>query len=250
MSDIGATASPDDFADFSERGNSTGNIDNKFRHLTQHIADFIAVQEAAVNKLEEEETERKNEMQTYRHEFNSQIHEVKNILGEFQEMMTSVGVARFRVSALEALQQGREHLALVREQNDVFTRVTDEKINHIDKVTEEAEKRITRLLRSLRIEYFKKLVDDGCEHVEQVSTTAAQRVNHIVKWFHWEKLGIAVAIALVVAIVMGLFTNDEWPWETHQRVVAERSAGRILLSAWPHLSKQEKTDIQNGGHFV
>jgi len=229
---------------------SSEELETKFRKISQRLADFIALQEVANGKLAEEENKRRREMAMMHQELNDQVNEIRGVINEFQTVMTSVGIARFRVAAEEAMRRGDEHLDLIREECEQFKRITEERTRLIQQITQDAEKRLSRVVRSLRLEYFKKLIDDGVEHIEQTSKTAVKRITQTVKWVHWEKIGMSLIVAILVAILMGLFVNDEWPWETHQRVVTERDAGRMLLNAWPRLSKIEQSDIRKTGHVA
>jgi hypothetical protein len=39
-------------------------------------------------------------------------------------------------------------------------------------------------------------------------------------------------------------TSDEWPWESHARVVRERNIGQAILDAWPNLNDTKRGMIQ------
>lgn len=230
---------------FSKFKSGILRLDAQIRKINDKVADFITLQENSMMQIQEQEAQRRHELQSQRLHFDEQIKRIREMMEEFECTTKSLGVARFKAAALEILGKGDEHLKQLRSESEALITFSQESTERLEKLSKDVEHRLSRTVRSLRLDYFKKLINDGCERAEYVSTIAVERVSQVVKWFHWEKLGIAILISMIVSIIIGLFLNDEWPWETHHRVLIERDAGRLLLHAWPHLSKSEQKDIEN-----
>ena len=57
-------------------------------------------------------------------------------------------------------------------------------------------------------------------------------------WLH--NLSMIFTVTLLASMMMGLYLNDEWPWEYHNDVVQERQIANAVLQAWPNLSKRDR----------
>ncbi len=233
---------------FQKLSHDVANLSQSINNLSQDFANCVVLQETVMNNITVQEEHFQKKSDETNEEFKEQLDEIRKVINEFQKRTDPLSIARFTAAAEEALRQGDEHLHKLTKAVDDFSHLTKQESMNVLEMSRIAQDRISRVVRSLRLKYFQRLVDDGCERVDNISVAAIGRVSQVVKWFHWERLGIAFVVALVMGIVMGLFLNDEWPWETHQRVVTERDAGRMLLNAWPHLSKVEQDDIRRNAN--
>lgn len=211
---------------------------------TQQIADFIALSEEAIQKLKQHDAAAGKLMEKHSTNFSKQLSDVRQTLQDMQSFMTQAGVARFRVSAERVLAEGQQHLALIHEATERFQKISENSCHTLQRVSENSADWIAEAVKSLQIEKFRSLIFENVDRVENTSRTAIQRIRKLSRWFQWEKLGIALAVAVIVSLLTGLFVNDELPWETHSKVVTERNVGRMLMQAWPKLSLEEKERIE------
>jgi hypothetical protein len=220
------------------------SITYRMDKLAEKIATFGMLQENMIHHFQKKEENRDESLAAYSQGINKQMHDIHFLMTEFKMVMSQAGLARFRVTAEEALTQGKEHVSALEQQSEFLQTQLNAACDRFENLTQQAESRISRVVRSFRLEYFKHLVEEGSQQVEQVSESAMQRIMGTGKWFQWEKFTVALIVALIVAIVMSLFMNDEWPWESHNKVLNEREAGKMLIEAWPVLSNNQRHQIE------
>jgi hypothetical protein len=104
---------------------------------------------------------------------------------------------------------------------------------------------VNEAIHAFKIDDFKYFIEESYEQVKNNSTKTVEEISNILQWFHWKNLALALGLSLVVAVMVGLYINAEWPWEIHQSVVKERAAGKALMNAWPHLSKDDQAFLQD-----
>lgn len=217
---------------------------NRLQACMQQVADFIALSEEAVQKLEKHDTVSGEMLKKSSVYFDQQLNQIREALGDLQEFMTQAGVTRLRVAAERMLADGQQHLHNIKEATEEFQRVAENSCSNLQRVSENSADWIAEAIKSLQIEKFRSLVFENVDRIENSADVAIRRVQKLSKWFQWEKLGIALVVAVIVSLLTGLFINDEMPWETHNKVVMERNAGKMLIQAWPKLSSVEKEHIQ------
>lgn len=215
--------------------------------MNRKIAESIALLEEATQKIEHHDLVTGQRLQASETYFNKRMEEIRASISELKEFTTQAGVARFRVMAERALQEGKEHLLAVQKATESFHAVMQEDVEYLHRTAENASNWIAESLKSLKLDDFRRLMVESIDQIDEVSSNAVKRITKMVKWFHWQKLGVAVTVAVVASLLTALFVNDEMPWESHKQVVAEREAGKILYQAWPALTPEEKSHIQEGG---
>jgi len=169
---------------------------------------------------------------------------IEKSIKSLRKLLIVSGSGNSDVAAREALNESKEQLARIQRATDDLNQQAQDSCEHLQKVAENSANWISEAMQSLDIEHFRHLIFDNVETVEAASQSAIKRIQKLVRWFHWEKVGLAFLIAVLVVFLAGLFINDEFPWESHQRVSAERKAGTILLRAWPNLTLREKQNIE------
>ena len=217
---------------------------NRLQTCMQQVADFIALSEEAVQKLEKHDTITGEMLEKSSVHFDQQLEQIRGALGDLQSFMTQAGVARLRVSAEHMLTDGQEHLQNIKEATEQFKHVAENSCSNLQRASENSADWIAEAIKSLQIEKFRNLVFENVDRIENSADTAIRRIQKLSKWFQWEKLGIALVVAVLVSLLTGLFINDEMPWETHNKVVMARNVGKMLIQAWPKLSASEKEHIQ------
>ncbi len=183
-----------------------------------------------------------------------QLQEVHQATEELRTIMSEMGIARWRITAENTLREGkdhlkvldnltREHLKSVDASNEQFARMAKKSFDRLDRATAYTIKNVAEAIGSFRIHDFQKLTEQSCDAVENTSNNAVNRLKDLVNWFHWKNLAFAAMITIVTSFAIGMYLNDELPWEIHKQVVMERNAGQALISAWPTLSQKEQQRI-------
>ncbi len=211
---------------------------------SQQIADFIAMSEEVIQKLKQHDAVAGRMLEDNASYFSQQLDEIRKTIVQMQNFMTQTGVARFKVLAEKMLSDGQKHFESIQSATDRFQKLAENSCHTLQRVSENSADWIAEAIKSLQIEKFRGLIFENVDRVENTSRTAIQRIRKMSRWFQWEKLGLALVVAVVVSLMTGLFVNDELPWETHSKVVQERNVGRMLMQAWPKLSLAEKERIE------
>jgi len=119
----------------------------------------------------------------------------------------------------------------------------DKSMERLDTAAAFSIKKITEALSSFKISDYQRLTEESVGKVEEASTQTLQRFGELTRWFHWKNLTLAFLITLLTTLAIGLYLNDEMPWEAHKHAKIERRDGQMLERAWPHLSIAERQRI-------
>ena len=209
-------------------------------NITRRIAELIASYEIAVDKMIIREKEIQDRLQRNEYFINEQIDKVNALLADFREVMTEAGAARWRISAENVLRQGKDHVKTLQDTAADIKKTLKENCDKFDRVSAGTVKTVNEAVASFRISDFKELTEKSCIQVKEAATGIIGHVTEVIKWFHWKNLAMAFGLSLMIAVIMGLYINDEWPWEMHANIVQQRAAGRALINAWPHLNKNDQ----------
>jgi hypothetical protein len=199
------------------------------------MGDLIANFEGAQANLEAWKREIEGTMRLNQMQLNEQLQQIRSVTEELQSVMTEAGVARWRIAAESALSAGKEHLrAIEAASTDVISKLNDavqginllakKSFDRLDRASAYTIKHISDAISSFRIGDFQRLADQSREIVEETSTTAIKRLKDTVRWFQWKNIGLALAMTVFATFTIGLYLNDELPWEIHKQVVAQRNA--------------------------
>ena len=106
-------------------------------------------------------------------------------------------------------------------------------------------KNVHAAVTAFKIEDFNNFFESSYTQIKNNTLKITLNISSFLHKFHWKNLSLTLGISLVIAVIMGLYINAEWPWEIHQSVVKERVAGKALMNAWAHLKKTDKLILQN-----
>lgn len=95
------------------------------------------------------------------------------------------------------------------------------------------------------IEQLKITAGKSYDLLERMSLEVINRVNKTVRHFFLRNAAVTFVMTLVVVLFFGQYINGEWPWETHARVVQERTIGHDILAEWPGMDDNVKTYLQH-----
>ena len=175
-------------------------------------------------------------------------------LGAIQETLTMAGLAQFRRSAEESLKQGQAHLKAIHDlksalieqmtsHQDEMKAISQNSLEHIDNHTKQSIHAIDSKLGEYDVEYFSNTASVCCAEIEKSTKSAISVSQKLLKNFHWRTVGLSMIITLLTALTVGLYMNDELPWEIHNHAMNERHAGQLLMNAWSKLSHKERLKI-------
>ena len=226
----------------------------QLKDILYRMGEFIAYFEVAESRMFEWKKEIESCFTEQQGKIKQQIDEVYRASHALEEITTAVGAARWRLAAEEALKEGKEHLhafeALCKTQADLqetrnteFMHLAKKSFERLDRAANHAVYTIKDAVSNCKPEEYKKLADKCREALETTGTNAIQNIKSLYQWFHWKTLAAVTVLTLVFSFSVGFYLNDEMPWETHQQVAMQRSAGKALIDAWPTLSTAEKERI-------
>lgn len=217
----------------------------RLRNASHNVADFIALFEAAEGKLTEQYNIMQEQLNAGQKQLNMQMQEIEHLLQTLQDNMTKIGVARWKRAAEDILKMGDEHAHAIKEATLEFLNLTEKSHDRLDRATSYTVKSIAEAINSFRVEDFKQLTDTSCQQVKETTAAAVRRVSNVIAWFHWKNIGMVICLALLITMVFGLYTKDEWPWEMHKEAEQQRNLGMATLKAWSQLSRTDQERILN-----
>ncbi|MGQ3889570.1 hypothetical protein ACQUW5_11120 [Legionella sp. CNM-1927-20] len=226
----------------------------KLKELLRHLGEFIAYFEIAESKMMAWHQELETHSQIQEKKINHQLQHLHQELEGLQEILTHAGIARLRHNLEKALKDGEAHLGLLEKTSQKILANLDLKqqevnklmlsgLNQIEQYTLQALEQINSQLADYDIDHFRRVTSESCLHVEKVATLAMRKSANLLKAFQWRSIALALATTFLTAFAISLYVSSETPWESHQRALNERQAGRVLIKAWPQLSHQEKDKI-------
>lgn len=120
-----------------------------------------------------------------------------------------------------------------------------ESCKRVEQTASQIVKGIGKTLNTLHADDIEQLAEDCAKQVQKVSHSAVEQMSATVRWFHWKNLAAVFFISIMISLTIGLYINDEWPWEMHQTVVKQRAAGQAVLSNWNELSSADQNTLEN-----
>jgi len=213
--------------------------------VEQQVSELVASYEIAMARLNAREKSLDEHFEISEHFLNEQIEKVNALMADLREVMTEAGAARMRLSMQEALKLGETQLITLKKLNEETESLMADSCTRFEKTSNATVRNVNEAINAFKIDDFKHFIEESYEQVKTNSVHTVEEVSKILRWFHWKNLSLALGLSLVVAVVIGLYINAEWPWEIHQSVVKERAAGKALMNAWPHLGKQDQEFLQD-----
>ncbi len=243
-------------ADIKTMNLKLADRDGASREVVKRMGNFIAYAEVFENQMGQWQKDIEQRIHANNALIQNQLDELRETAENLRDVMTEAGVARWRIAAEESLKAGKQHIhtleniceqhqQAIQSYNDEFKKTAKTSFDRLDRASAYTIKNISEAISSFRISDFQRLTEQSCEIVAETSNSAIIRLKETVRWFHWKNLGLALAITLFASLTVGLYLNDEMPWDIHKHVVAQRNAGTALLNAWPSLSQSERQRILN-----
>lgn len=212
----------------------------RLKELLRRTGEFIAYFEFAETKMVEWRQDIEQQASLHEQQFQQKLHALRTELSTVEEIFTQAGLARFRMVAETALQQVVKHIS--NHQREITT-VGETVVEQIAAHANEALALLSAKLAEFDAQNFQKIAHHSCDQVEKSAQNAINKSSKILRLFHWRSAALVFLATVISAFAIGLYLNNEYPWEIHQHVINERDAGKMLMNAWPKLTDQEKVKI-------
>lgn len=220
--------------------NSTKLTDDS---VTEKVEAFIAQATAAQERMLAREKKLESQFKSAERFIETELDKIHSIVNIFQEILDAAGAKEWRtaiqnIHLTSAHQTERLEHTLEAIQGSVKKACTQLEIasTHIVKNT-------IKTLQNANTDEIAELAETSSEKIKAMSDTALHGMANILKWFHWKNLAIVILLSTTVTFMIGLYTNDEWPWEAHNVIQKQRIAGQAVLSVWPQLSLTDQEQI-------
>lgn len=212
--------------------------------LSSQLAELAVSYQMAADKISEREKAAEQRMQAGDQFLTEQLDKINAMMADLREVMTEAGAARSRIAAKEALSANEVQIDHLKKMSSETSQTLRESCERFDRTISSTAKNISEAIGAFKIDEFQKFTEQSCLQIKDTASTAIGKMTDILRWFHWKNLALAAGLSLLVAIFMGLYINDEWPWEMHGDVVKQRNAGQAVMNAWPNLSKQDQQQLE------
>jgi hypothetical protein len=213
--------------------------------LEQQVIELVATYEAAMDRLSQREKILDNQFEAHEKFLNAQIEKVNSLMADLHETITETGIARWKLSAQEALKLGDVQLQALRKLTEETKNLMSESCSRFERTSQTTVKHIHDAVDHFKLDDFKQYIEKSYEGVKKISSSAIEKIADVLRGFQWKNLALALALSIVAGVIMGLYIDDEWPWELHSTVVKQRTAGEALMNAWPYLSKTDQQYLEN-----
>tara|TARA_Y100000588_G_scaffold389718_1_gene493257 strand:+ start:769 stop:1515 length:747 start_codon:yes stop_codon:yes gene_type:complete len=226
----------------------------RVKELLNRTGEFIAYFELVESKMAEWRVNLEQQAKAQEKQFHQQLEVIQQEMSVLQDTLSAAGLAKFRISAETSVRQGQEHLkaldtflkhflkTLDSEKDDI-KKITQTCLSRLENHTKKCTQAIDNQLSIYDIDLFSKSMYDKTHEIEKTTNQAVSTSQRLLKNFHWRTAGLSVVITLLTALTVGLYMNDELPWEIHKHAMNERQAGQLLMNAWAKLSHKERLKI-------
>lgn len=222
----------------------------KIKELLRHSSEFIGYFELADKKM----YEWREIILQHQEGIELKINHLHEEIDKLQELISETGLIRFRQQALARLSEGEEHQAAfetlrqqffeeVQHQKQQLHQQMRQQLSSLEEHAATTMRKIEQQLARYDAQQFNRIANESCVYVEKVATKTLQKCQYVLRSYNWRSCFFSLLTAVVTALMLGLYLDNEFPWEQHQSAKNERSAGRMLLKVWPQLSAEEQRHI-------
>lgn len=226
----------------------------RLKELLRRTGEFIAYFEIAEGKMISWKNNIESSLADHKHQIEQQLDAVKAQSDAMNETMTEVGAARWRIAAEKALSEGGQHREAIKHLSDKFLRqcqqerqllnqIAKKNIDEIQKTEALITLKINNVIKRLNLKELRDLAEQSRDLIEESAHTAVSQHQKLLKQFRLKSMALLFSVVLFTSIGMGLYLNDEMPWEIHKHAKQERMAGKALINAWPGLTQEVKDKI-------
>lgn len=216
---------------------------SRLRELLRHAGEFIAYFELAESKMMNWRQEIEQKYQAQEQYVARQFQSLRVELQSLQNLLSETGLARLRTSSEDILKQGESHINLLKATGNQLIGGMAEQQYAFRQLSMDCLDALDQQLASHSTQALQRIAADTCEQVEKTAVHTLQRSTSLWQRVQWRSTILALVTTVFTIFSIGLYINNELPWEIHRRAINEREAGKALLKAWPILSQEEKNKI-------
>lgn len=220
----------------------------RLKNLLQRTSEFIAYFEIAENKMEEWQQEIERLANTQRELSRMHLELLQEALNtpppkpvttEEKAAITDMSFAdEKKQTPLETY-----FLTLLETHKEQLNTWNEDILLHLQQYATQAIDRLDRHLAQYDVKQFHRLANESCDEIATLANKVIANSQRAVRSMQWRLLGLSVVTSLITAFVVGLYISDEAPWDMHHQALNERQAGKLLLQAWPKLTRHEQHKI-------
>lgn len=215
----------------------------KLKELLQRAGEFIAYFELAETKFLTWQEEIEQRTKSHQTQFQEELNNLQEELRTLREQLSDAGLSRIKIMTEEVIKVSQKHSVQIQENEKNLHELSETILKKVDAKAIEAVEKVDTLLHQYDVQQFNRIANESCHHVEEAAKAAISKSQNALQVFQWKTVGLVFITTLITIFFMGLYVNDEYPWEEHRRALSERDAGKMLMSAWPELNANEKTKI-------
>lgn len=226
----------------------------RFKELLRRTGEFIAYFEIAEGKMITWKNDIESSFSEHKVHVKTQLESIKVQCDAMNETMTEVGAARWRIAAESALSEGQQHLNELKTvcnqhikqcqtQQVQLSQIAKNNLSEIKKAETLITAKINNVIKRLNLEEIRELAEHSRDLIEESAHTAVNQHQKLLKQFRLKTISLVFAVVMLTSAGMGLYLNDEMPWEIHKHAKQERMAGKALIHAWPGLTQDIKDKL-------
>ena len=224
---------------------------NTVLNRTEAFIDFFDRTETKMNAWRYEISQQASSQQM-------QLNDLKAELDRIENILLQTGIDPFRIAAEDAVPQNDAYLDSLKKTEEQLlrqihghraelTRITQHAITQISHTTMQAAAVIEEKLSEHfppSAPHITPLPQQGAlKDIIQPADESIQQKTSASTGGEWRSVRLTLVTTLLTALIFGMYTSGEYPWEMHQQASSERGAGKVLLNAWPSLTQDEKMKI-------
>jgi gas vesicle protein len=212
---------------------------------SQELIQLLEAAAAAKQHLEEWEKTIDAKLIQTEQVLDKQLMQIQMVISQFNRTLQSNSQQEWQHAATAVHSASKHQTILLQETCNELKNTTKEIHIKVERTAHQITKNLNTAMQGLHAGELQQLVEDSAAEVKNFSAAATTKMNGIVKWFHWKNLGLVFLLSLIVTLLVSLYIDDEWPWEEHNVVLKQRTAGQAVLSAWPQLTQLDRQQIMD-----
>ena len=217
----------------------------KLQGVLQQLTDFIARYEVIEKNLESRGEELELFLTNSETRIKETVESIKDALQHYEEVMSEMGAARFRINVENLLQQGEGHLQSLQTLGSKLIKEIEVESTEFNKNVQKMSQHFHEILNEIDLEEVKDTAEHIYHLLEELSVEAMKKINKTFQGFFWKNMVIIIFSFIVAVVLMGEYFNSEWPWESHSRASEERWVGGDILQSWNTMDPAVRKDLQD-----
>ena len=208
--------------------------------LSQKIADFIVKTEFDRQTVLSKGPFIGDHFEKKNLEINKHLKAVTDEITHFRAIMTRAGAEQWQQLIENLSKNSRTEIRLLEKTYAETCQAINKECDHLNHLSMHTVKNVAQLLSQAKAFNLQHLTEKKSLELTRACEKKIDKIKQIINGFRWKNLLMAVILSLIVAVIVSLYINDEWPWQAHEEVIKQREAGEVLLNSWKYLSSADK----------